>query len=201
MQRLLSCGSAYGGYTRTLGRQYGFADRDTGTYDSSGDCGKQCGFYAVSSGKINICRGFFLGISHHWKNSGRRRFGAGKNICQKTAEIISGNRYIVAGLLFFLRVPFLSLYDLQPETMEMTNTFLLIFCVVVMGMYYQMPTNNGIIRGGGNAMFVVKMDLISIWLIVNYCIFFYGFCGGGIFSGGILLFKCRPDYLNAFRHF
>lgn len=69
-------------------------------------------------------------------------------------------------LLFFLRIPFLSLYDLQPETMEMTNTFLIILSIVVVGMSYQMPVNNGIIRGGGNAVFVVKMDLVSIWLIV-----------------------------------
>ena len=79
--------------------------------------------------------------------------------------------YIVIGicsgvLLYFLRVPFLSLYDLKPETMEMANSFLLILCVVVVGMSYQMPVNNGIIRGGGNVAFVVKMDLISIWLIV-----------------------------------
>ena len=29
-----------------------------------------------------------------------------------------------------------------------------------------MACDNGIIRGGGNALFVVKMDLISIWCIV-----------------------------------
>ena len=74
---------------------------------------------------------------------------------------------IVSGtLLFFIRIPLLSLYDLSAETREMANTFLIILSVVCVGMSYQMPTNNGIIRGGGNPMFVVKMDLISIWLIV-----------------------------------
>ena len=48
----------------------------------------------------------------------------------------------------------------------MANAFLIILSVVCVGMSYQMPTNNGIIRGGGNAMFVVKMDLVSIWMIV-----------------------------------
>ena len=48
----------------------------------------------------------------------------------------------------------------------MANTFLIILSIVAVGMSYQMPTNNGIIRGGGNAMFVVKMDIISIWGIV-----------------------------------
>ena len=74
---------------------------------------------------------------------------------------------IVSGtLLFFIRIPVLSLYDLSAETREMANTFLIILSVVCVGMSYQMPTNNGIIRGGGNPMFVVKMDLISICLIV-----------------------------------
>lgn len=68
--------------------------------------------------------------------------------------------------LFFLRIPVLSLYDLRPETKAMANTFLMILSAVDVGMSYQMPTNTGIIRGGGDAIFVVKMDLISIWLIV-----------------------------------
>ena len=74
---------------------------------------------------------------------------------------------IISGiLLFFLRIPVLSLYDLSENTREMANTFLIILSIVAVGMSYQMPTNNGIIRGGGNAMFVVKMDIISIWGIV-----------------------------------
>lgn len=74
---------------------------------------------------------------------------------------------VVSGLLlFFIRIPVLGLYDLQPETKAMANAFLVILSVICVGMSYQMPTNNGIIRGGGSAMFVVKMDLISIWMIV-----------------------------------
>ncbi|MDO4314108.1 MAG: MATE family efflux transporter [Eubacteriales bacterium] len=74
---------------------------------------------------------------------------------------------IVGGILLFLiRIPILHLYNLSPETMRMANQFLIILCVIFVGMAYQMPTNNGIIRGGGNPMFVVKMDLVSIWMIV-----------------------------------
>lgn len=69
-------------------------------------------------------------------------------------------------LLFFLRIPVLSLYNLNPETMEMANAFLIILSVICVTMSYQMPTNNGIIRGGGNAAYVIKLDLISIWGIV-----------------------------------
>ena len=74
---------------------------------------------------------------------------------------------LVSGItLFLLRIPVLSLYQLEPETKEMANRFLLILSVVVVTMSYQMPTNNGIIRGGGSPEFVMKMDLISIWGIV-----------------------------------
>lgn len=74
---------------------------------------------------------------------------------------------IIAGIvLFFIRIPILSLYDLSEETREMANTFLMILSFIIIFMSYQMPTNNGIIRGGGSASFVMKMDLISIWGIV-----------------------------------
>lgn len=51
--------------------------------------------------------------------------------------------------LFFLRIPVLALYDLRPETKAMANTFLMILSAVDVGMSYQMPTNTGIVRGGG----------------------------------------------------
>ncbi|MDO4942969.1 MAG: MATE family efflux transporter [Lachnospiraceae bacterium] len=104
-------------------------------------------------------------------------------------------------LLYFLRIPVLSLYDLQPVTKEMANTFLMILSVVFVGMSYQMPTNNGIIRGGGSAMYVVKMDLISIWLIVIPLSFFMAFVADAPPAVVVCclnadqIFKCVPAYL------
>ena len=79
--------------------------------------------------------------------------------------------FIVMGLicgvlLFFIRIPVLSLYQLSPETREMANTFLIILSVVMVGMSYQMPTNGGIIRGSGSIAYSMKVDLISTWVIV-----------------------------------
>lgn len=117
-------------------------------------------------------------------------------------------RFVVIGLLsgvllYFLRIPVLSLYDLSPETMEMANTFLIILSVICVGMSYQMPTNNGIIRGGGNALFVVKMDLISIWAIVLPLSFVMAFVVKA--SPAVVvcclnadqIFKCVPAYLKS----
>jgi len=105
-------------------------------------------------------------------------------------------------LLFFIRIPVLRLYDLSPATMAMTNQFLIVLSVVCVGVSYQMPTNNGIIRGGGNAMFVVKLDVISIWLIVIPISFFMAFVVKA--SPLVVLcclnadqiFKCLPAYLE-----
>lgn len=117
-------------------------------------------------------------------------------------------RFIVIGVLsgvslYFLRIPVLGLYDLSPETMEMANTFLIILSVICVGMSYQMPTNNGIIRGGGNALFVVKMDLISIWGIVLPLSFVMAFVVKA--SPAVVvcclnadqIFKCIPAYLES----
>lgn len=74
---------------------------------------------------------------------------------------------IVSGVtLFFLRIPVLSMYRLSESAMGYANAFLIVLSVVCAGMSYQMPTNAGIIKGGGNTGFVLKMDLISIWCIV-----------------------------------
>lgn len=105
-------------------------------------------------------------------------------------------------LLFFIRIPILSLYDLSPETKKMADTFLIILSVVCVGMSYQMPTNNGIIRGGGHAGFVVKMDLISIWGIVLPLSFFMAFVVKASPVAVVCclnadqIFKCVPAFLE-----
>lgn len=82
------------------------------------------------------------------------------------------------------------------------KTFLMILSVVMVGMSYQMPTNNGIIRGGGSAIFVVKVDLISIWMIVLPLSFVMAFVVNA--SPVVVLcclnadqiFKCIPAYVK-----
>lgn len=74
---------------------------------------------------------------------------------------------IVAGvILYFVRIPILNLYELSDATRDMADTFLIILSVVIVFMSYQMATNTGIVRGGGSSLFVMKVDIISIWGIV-----------------------------------
>ena len=111
---------------------------------------------------------------------------------------------IISGiLLFFLRIPVLRLYDLSENTREMANTFLIILSIVAVGMSYQMPTNNGIIRGGGNAMFVVKMDIISIggiFIPLSLIMAFVVKASPGVVVcclNADQIFKCVPAFLEA----
>ena len=110
---------------------------------------------------------------------------------------------IICGvLLFFIRIPVLSLYQLSPETREMANTFLMILSVVMVGMSYQMPTNGGIIRGSGSIAYSMKVDLISTWAIVIPLSMFMAFVIKA--SPAIVvcclnadqIFKCVPAFLK-----
>ncbi len=74
---------------------------------------------------------------------------------------------IVSGIaLYFLRIPIVGMYRLEPETRQMADEFLVILSVIMVTMSYQMPVNAGIIRGGGDIRYAVTLDLISIWAIV-----------------------------------
>lgn len=73
---------------------------------------------------------------------------------------------LTSALLFMLRYPILSFYDLSPLTKTMAEQFILVLCVTCIGTAYEMPVITGIIRGGGDSRFVFINDLISIWGIV-----------------------------------
>ncbi len=62
---------------------------------------------------------------------------------ETAAEAVLRNRYLLGDPAVLPADPVLSLYDLQPETKAMANTFLIILSVVDVGMSYQMSTNTG----------------------------------------------------------
>ena len=85
----------------------------------------------------------------------------------RTWQILFLGIGILSGIaLYFLRIPVLSVYALEPETRQMADSFLLILSVIIVTMSYQMPVNAGIIRGGGDIRYAVTLDLVSIWCIV-----------------------------------
>lgn len=85
----------------------------------------------------------------------------------KTMQIIFVVIGIMTGIaLFLLRTPIISAYNISDEAKELANGFLIVLSVTVIGTSYQMPTNIGIVRGGGDSKYVLIMDLTSIWGIV-----------------------------------
>lgn len=73
---------------------------------------------------------------------------------------------VLGEALMIIRVPLLRVYNISDETRALANAYMIIQSVVLVTMSYQMPTNGGIIRGGGDTRFVMILDLISIWGIV-----------------------------------
>ncbi len=74
---------------------------------------------------------------------------------------------IVLGIaLFALRKPLLTMYSLNDETTLLTIHLLVILSFVMVSMAYQMPVSFGIIQGGGDTKFTMKMNMISTWGIV-----------------------------------
>lgn len=105
-------------------------------------------------------------------------------------------------LLFLLIEPILSLYRFSEESRLLARSFLHILCVVMVGMSYQMPVNSGIIKGGGDTKYIMKMDLISIWCIVIPLSFIMAFV---VHASPIVvvwclnldqLFKCVPAFIK-----
>ena len=105
-------------------------------------------------------------------------------------------------LLFLLIEPILSLYRFSEESRLLARSFLHILCVVMVGMSYQMPVNSGIIKGGGDTKYIMKLDLISIWCIVIPLSFIMAFV---VHASPIVvvwclnldqLFKCVPAFIK-----
>ena len=109
---------------------------------------------------------------------------------------------IMAALLVALRNPLLSLYTLNDNAMTMAGNLILIMAVVMVGMSYQMPVSFGIIQGGGDAKFTMKMNLISTWLIVVPLTFMAAFWWKLPVEWVVVvvqsdqIFKCLPTFIK-----
>lgn len=73
---------------------------------------------------------------------------------------------ILGASLFVLRYPLLSLYNLTDTATTMAINLITIMSFIMVGMSYQMPVSSGIIQGGGDTNFTMKLNMISTWAIV-----------------------------------
>ncbi|MBR4451719.1 MAG: MATE family efflux transporter [Clostridia bacterium] len=69
-------------------------------------------------------------------------------------------------ILLLIKNLIIGLYNVTPETLHYTNIFTLILSITIIGTSYQCPTLTGIVSGGGDTSFVLRNDIIFMWLIV-----------------------------------
>ena len=109
---------------------------------------------------------------------------------------------VLAAALFLLRGPLVSLYALTPAAKEMALNLIAVMSIVMVGMSYQMAVSFGIIQGGGDTGFTMKMNLISTWLIVMPLSFLSAFWWKWPVEAVVLviqsdqIFKGLPTYLR-----
>ncbi len=74
---------------------------------------------------------------------------------------------ITSSAVFLLMKNFIiGFYNASPETVKITNQFILVLCVTIIGTAYEAPCLCGIVSGGGETSFVLKNDIIFMWFIV-----------------------------------
>ena len=109
---------------------------------------------------------------------------------------------ILGVLLIILKDPLLTLYDLNPNALHLAGNLILIMAVIMVVMSYQMPVSFGIIQGGGDAKFTMKMNLISTWCIVMPLSFMAAFWWKWPVEWVVVvvqsdqIFKCLPTFLH-----
>ena len=112
----------------------------------------------------------------------------------------------LALLFTAIRFPLLRVYNISAETRRMANAFMTIQTVTIFTMSYQMCVNTGIIRGGGDTAYIMKLDTISILLIVLPLSLLSAFVwhlspvAVTFILNSDQIFKCVPAFIRANRY-
>ncbi len=74
--------------------------------------------------------------------------------------------FFVSLMLFTLKAPFISVYNISPEAVGFTNQFINVLCVTAIGTCYQYPCLFGLVKSGGDVSFVFKNDTFAVFCVV-----------------------------------
>ncbi len=82
--------------------------------------------------------------------------------------IFVGIGTMLCAIMLLIRLPLLSVYapKIAPETYDLANAYMLIQAAVLFLTSYQMSVNSGIIRGGGDARFILILDMITLFFFM-----------------------------------
>lgn len=121
----------------------------------------------------------------------------------RTLQVIDVSIGVILALgLLLLKGPLLSLYNLTDTAMHLSGQLIVVMSLIMVGMSYQMPVSMGIIRGGGDAKFVMVMNMVSTWAIVIPLSFMSAFWWHWSVVGVVLMiqsdqiFKGLPTFIR-----
>ncbi|MCD8365875.1 MAG: MATE family efflux transporter [Clostridiales bacterium] len=121
----------------------------------------------------------------------------------RTLSVIDVIIGVALGLaLIALRKPLLSLYSLNDNATMLALRLIVLMGFIMIGMSYQMPVSFGVIQGGGDTTFTMKMNMICTWCIVMPLSFMAAFWWKWPVVLVVLviqsdqIFKCLPVYLH-----
>lgn len=102
------------------------------------------------------------------KAVGKGDYETAKEYSRTIQIMFVGIGLIMAGLVFLLRAPFVSLYGsaANPEVYTLSLQLIAIVAVTMIGTTYHASCFVGINRGGGDSRFVALVDMICGWFIV-----------------------------------
>lgn len=73
---------------------------------------------------------------------------------------------VMAAIVYLIRGPFISLYQLTPQASELANQMISLVALTLLGTSYHASCFVGINRGAGDSLFVMIVDMVCGWLIV-----------------------------------
>lgn len=121
----------------------------------------------------------------------------------RTLSVLDVILGVILGLaLIALRKPLLSMYSLSDDATVMALHLIVIMGFIMMTMSYQMPVSYGLIQGGGDTDFVMKLSMISTWLIVMPLSFMAAFWWKWPVEAVVIviqsdqIFKCVPAFIR-----
>lgn len=139
------------------------------------------------------------------KTVGSGNIGKVKEYSRTLQILFLGAGLIICLGLNLLRIPILSFYTLSDEAMHLANQILVLLSFIAIASSYQMPVCSGIIRGGGDTKFQLKMDLICIWCIMYPLSFMAAFWWKlptivvVLFINSDQIYKCVPAFIKVNR--
>ena len=74
--------------------------------------------------------------------------------------------FLTGGCLQLLRDPFISLYDISPAAVYQSRCLINVLSVTIIGTCYQAACLFGLVKSGGDVSFVMKNDMIHVFLIM-----------------------------------